>query len=292
MDIQNLTKEPGKLENLAKLIKIMPEPEEPDFVGENGLRTEYIYLVYDTSGSMKRNEEAMYDSFLSTCKALMAAENEDCDFAVKLVFFDETVRAFNEEFMPADQLAELVTSKRNTRKDKSNPFHCSGNTNISKIIDYLDGQFKRDSVLMYNLKSKDPLTLIVLVTDYNATDDEEDIKNSTEKIMQNRIYKKASRLLCIFCGEEENKSEAEKLAGSPENVVALGSDISGLLAPVTLRSTITLSDPTHIKGGKTQQTPRQIAQEVIKNEQEQALSANFLNEEETREKLINLLFNP
>lgn len=269
-----------------------PETDYANIAGiinETGLRTEHIYLIYDTSGSMRANESAMYESFVSTCESLKKISHEDYNFVIKLVFFDEEVRPFNEEFMSPDQLLELVSFKRNDKKDKTNPFYCYGRTSIGKIIDYMDKEFNRGSVLTKNMAKSDPETLIILVTDYQATDTKDARDNSTERILSNRFYLQASRMLCIFCGEDKNKGEAVKLAGSPDNLIALGNDISAYLEPVLLKSTISLSDPTHIGRTQKKQTPKQISEDIIDTDKTRGESIAELSEEETKKQLREML---
>ena len=245
------------------------------------LRTTFVYLVFDISGSMAPHAKTMYQSFVSTCRALTANQNEDFDYKVKLVLFSRDVKEYNSEFQSPDDLALLVSESE---------FTCGGCTSLGKILDYLDSQFTRDALQNRHMTSADPRSLVVLVTDYKPTDAEEVRKKATERILSNHYYEKANRTLCIYCGDEEHKAEAVALAGSESNIVALGTDISALLAPVIIHSTILLTSETHIVRNPSEQpTPREIAERERKRELDKGASIVQMTDQQIKNELRNML---
>ena len=271
------------IDDLCKKVDEEVEDSSLDFLNdgnESELRTIFVYLVYDVSGSMSKHSKIMYDSFISTCRALTSAQNEDYNYRVKLVLFNKTVNEFNEEFQSPDDLMELVSEKE---------FKCDGCTSLGKIIEYLDNQFTRESLKNRHMTSSDPKSLVVMITDYNPTDAEEVRRKATDRILANRFYKKANQTLCIYCGDDQHKADAAELAGSLDNIVALGTDISSLLTPVIINSTITLSDATHICGETTEdKTPSEIAEEVIDRAKKNEESVVDMDDDALREELIKV----
>lgn len=247
------------------------------------LRTIFMYLVYDVSGSMGRYSETMFDSCLQTCRALSSAQNEDLNFRVKLVTFNEEAKEINKEFQdPAD--LETLLSK--------DDFACEGQTSISKIITYLDKQFSRGALRERKLHKMDPKSVVVIVTDYQPVGEtQETVTAATDKILSNRFYNKANRTLCIFCGEDKLKVNAAKLAGGLDNVVSMGQEyIQELLTPVLISSTITLSDATHVEGKTTEaKTTSEIATKIIEDQKASSESANQMTDAEAKEALRFLL---
>ena len=247
------------------------------------LRTIFMYLVYDVSGSMGRYSETMFDSCIQTCRALSSAQNEDLNFRVKLVTFNEEVEEINKEFQdPAD--LEMLLSK--------DDFACEGQTSISKIITYLDKQFSRDALKERKLHKMDPKSVVVIVTDYQPVGETlETVTAATNNILSNRFYNKANRTLCIFCGEDKLKANAAELAGGLDNVVSMGQEyIQELLTPVLISSTITLSDATHVEGKTTEaKTTSEIATKIIEDQKASSESANQMTDAEAKEALKFLL---
>lgn len=247
------------------------------------LRTIFMYLVYDVSGSMEGYSETMFDSCVQTCRALSSAQNEDLNFRVKFVKFNNDVKEVNKEFQDPADLAALLT------KDD---FICEGQTSISKIIDYLDNQFSRDALKARKLHKMDPKSVIVIVTDYQPVGETpETVAIATNKILSNRFYNKANKTLCIFCGEDRFKANAAELAGGLDNVVSMGQEyIQELLTPVLISSTITLSDATHVEGNITEtKTTSEIAEKIIKDKKTANDSANELSSKDAQKELRQLL---
>lgn len=247
------------------------------------LRTMFMYLVYDVSGSMEKYSETMFDSCIQTCRALSSEQNEDFNFRVKLVTFNEEVKEINKEFQdPAD--LETLLSK--------DDFACEGQTSISKIITYLDKQFSRDALRERKMHTGDPKSVVVIVTDYQPVGEtQETVTAATNKILSNRFYNKANKTLCIFCGEDKLKVNAAELAGGLDNVVSMGHEcIKELLTDVLISSTITLSDATHVEGKTTEaKTTSQIATEIIEEQKEATTSAKQMTDAEVQEVLKSLL---
>lgn len=271
------------IDDLCKKVNEEADSESLDFLNDGNdteLRTIFVYLVYDTSGSMSKHSKTMYDSFISTCRALTSAQNEDYNYKVKLVLFNKTVNEFNEEFQSPDDLMELISEKE---------FACDGCTSLGKIIEYLDNQFTRESLKNRHMTSSDPKSLVVMITDYCPTDAEEVRRKATDRILANRFYKKANQTLCIYCGNDQHKADAAELAGSLDNIVALGTDISSLLTPVIINSTITLSDATHISGESSEdETPSEIAEKVIDRAKKNQESVSTMDDEALKDELSKL----
>ncbi len=249
---------------------------------EEELRTVFVYLVYDVSGSMGAYPQTMFNSCVQTCRALSSAENEDYKFRVKVVNFNTEVKEYNSAFQAPDELAAVI------REDF---FACNGQTKISEIIKYLDGQFSRDKLKDRKLHKSDPKSLVVIVTDYCATETAETVADATSHILSNRFYNKANKTLCIFCGEDKYKASAAELAGGLDNVVSMGQEyIKELLTDVLITSTITLSDATHVEGTSTAtKTTSEVTKEIIDNRKNAGKSAEQMSDEEAKEALIQLL---
>lgn len=276
------------IDDLLKKVNENNEEETMDFLEDGNdeeLRTIFVYLVYDVSGSMAKHKKTMYESFVATCRALCSAQNEDYNYRVKLVLFNDTVKELNKEFQSPEDLIALVS-------EDDDEFKCSGCTSLGKIIEYLDNQFSRDSLKGRHLTSADPKSLVVMVTDYIPTDSEDVRRKATDQILANRFYKKANQTLCIYCGDDKHKADAAELAGSLDNIVALGTDssaIAKLLTPVIISSTITLSDATHICGDSTgEETVSDTVGKIVDRTKKNQESVDKMDDEALKKELIDI----
>lgn len=271
------------IDELCKKVHDDAEEISIDFLNDGNdeeLRTIFVYLVYDISGSMNKHSKTMYESFISTCRALTSAQNEDYNYKVKLVLFNKEVNEFNKEFQSPDDLMELVSEKE---------FKCDGSTSLGKIIEYLDNQFTREALKNRHMASSDPKSLVIMITDYYPTDAEDIRRKATNRILANRFYKKVNQTLCIYCGDDKHKADAAELAGSLDNIVALGTDIALLLTPVIINSTITLSDATHISGEASEyESPSEIAERVIDRTKKNQESVAKMDDEAIKDELSKL----
>lgn len=197
-----------------------------------------ILILIDRSGSMSGLENETYTAITDLLSALAKKNrtSEDIEYRVSLAFFNDSVdHAVPVPLKPEDLLEVL----------DRNQFCCTGGTDLTGAVAFLDKQFSRTSPLMTDLHTADPKTFCLILTDMAGTDNNESRKNAIHKIQKNRFYTKANQTLCIFSGSDANKGEAAILAGGEQNVIALDSDIIQYLAPILLEGTISMTDATH-----------------------------------------------
>lgn len=244
---------------------------------ESDSRICWLEMILDISGSMSPREKVVFGAVSATLKALAAKQNEDLEYRVRLTLFSDGVKVFNEEWLPPEQLAELFTG---------DVCRCGGGTNLSAIVNHIDGSFSRSSKLFSkNIHTGDPMPVVVIITDFVGTDDPKSRAKAMNTLSSNRLFTR-SKCLCIFCGPESSKAEAAALCGSEENLVALSdSEYASLLAPLLLTSTLSMSDGTHLGGEMT--TPA----DYKKRSEEGKKGADELNDEELKNEL-DRLFNP
>ena len=249
---------------------------------EDDGRTCVVIIALDKSGSMTAKEEIVYNATEELLKGL-ARKNEtglDFEFRVILMVFDTEVHIINADYtpLPPEQVLELFE-----RKD----YKCSGGTSLAAVFTKLDQMFSRQgSGLLNQAQNGDLYPMVVFISDYVATDDEESYENAKNRLLDNRFYEKTNRL-CVYVGAESRRSAAAELVGSEDNVLPIAADLESLLTPVVMGSTIMSTDATHI--GNATKTPAEVAEEQKQRAEEGKHSAGTLNEEELQKELIKLL---
>ncbi len=292
------TKEEGNLiDNYFSKMKKENEAKKEDDYGDSNLselRNQYVYMLVDSTGSMRENEEPMANACMDTLQGLKE-KSEDYNSLTKLVSWGESIYEVNSNFMDPGELLEIVKAKYKLKEEskESNPFYCYGKTNISMIVDYIDSQLSRSSELCRNIKKGDPKILFLIITDYEDNNSLNKLRMSVEHLYENRFFTQYCKILVIYCGEERNKAAAEKLAGGPENLIALNdaADIDKHLAAITVNSIVNLIDPTHIKNRSHayEETPNEVAQRQHKRAMENEKSVENLTDEEATAELERAL---
>lgn len=240
-----------------------------------------VVIALDDSGSMAPKEEAVFNAIKELLQ-MLAKENEssiDFEFRVILIVFNNDVHVINTNSipLPPEQLLELFE-----RKDYS----CSGGTSLAAVFKKLDQLFSRkEGGLLIQAQKGDPFPLVIFISDYVATDATETYERAKSTLLSNQFYAKTNRL-CVYVGSSSRKSAAAELVGDEDNVLALESNLEGLLAPVIMGSTIIAADATHI--GNSEKSPATVAKEQQQRAEEGHQSADNLKDEQLQEELRKL----
>ena len=217
-----------------------------------------VVIALDDSGSMTPKEEVVFNATKELLQMLAKINTNSIP-------------------LPPEQLLELFE-----RKDYS----CSGGTSLAAVFRKLDQLFSRkEGGLLTQAQKGDPFPLVIFISDYVATDATESYESAKNTLLSNQFYAKTNRL-CVFVGSGSRKSEAAELVGDEDNVLALESNLEGLLAPVIMGSTIIAADATHI--GNTEKTPADVAKEQQQRAEEGHQSADNLKDEQLQEELRKL----
>lgn len=240
-----------------------------------------VIIALDDSGSMSPKEEVVFQATKQLLQ-MLAKENEssiDFEFRVILMVFNNDVHVINTNSipLPPEQLLELFD-----RKDYS----CSGGTSLAAVFRKLDQLFSRkENGLLNQAQKGDPFPLVIFISDYVATDAIESYDNAKNTLLSNQFYSNTNRL-CVYVGSGNRKNAAAELVGSEDNVLALETNLEGLLAPVIMGSTIIAADATHI--GNAEKTPADVAKEQQQRAEEGQQSAGNLKDEQLQEELRKL----
>lgn len=205
----------------------------------DGQRYIYVTFYIDTSGSMECHEKDLQESVTTVLEALAKhnATGEDGEFLVRIVTFNNDVDVLNEQFLPPEQLVELIDNST---------FHCSGGTNLTAIVNRIDSDCSRQGVAFANKHSSDYQPFSILISDFVGTDSDTSREAAMDRLRQNQLYVKKSQALCVFVGPESQKHNVEILAGGADRVIALEDNLERYLTPVVLGSTINMSEATHL----------------------------------------------
>lgn len=246
----------------------------------DGQRQIYTTFYYDTSGSMTKHEQTLCESAKKVLEALAKhnASGEDGEFLVRIVTFNNDVHVLNQEFLPPEQLLELIDNST---------FRCGGGTNLTAIVNQIDSDCSRQGVAFANKHSSDFQPFSILVTDFMGTDSDASREAAMNRLLQNQLYVKKSQALCVFVGPESQKCHVEALAGGADRVIALGSDLERYLTPVVLGSTINMNQSTHLSIDSASSIAEQSVRRVADGQQ----SAEEIqrNQEALNEELRKLL---
>lgn len=221
----------------------------------DGLRKVCVTLYEDTSGSMIKHESALFDTTQAVLKNLAARNQsaEDCEFLVRIVTFNNDVHVLNEQFLPPEQLLELIDAST---------FRCSGGTNLTAIVQQIDADCSRQGAAFANKHSSDFQPFSILITDFMGTDSDSTRESAMNRLLQNQLYVNKSQALCVFVGPESQKSSVEALAGGADRVIALEQDLDKYLTPVIMGSTIQMNEATHMQNDTSSSVAQQVAQRV------------------------------
>lgn len=240
-----------------------------------------VIIALDDSGSMSSKEEVVYQATKQLLQTLVK-ENESglvFEYNVILMVFNNDVHVINpnSNALPPEQLLELF---------ERNDYKCSGGTSLAAVFRKLDELFTRkETGLLSKAQKGDPYPVVIFISDYMPTDNKDFYEDAKNTLLSNRFYTKTQRL-CIYVGSGNRKSAAAELVGDEDNVLALETNIEGLLAPVVCGSTIMAADSTHI--GDVDKTPAEIAKEQQERAEEGERSADNLSDSNLKEELEKL----
>lgn len=221
----------------------------------DGLRKVYVTFYVDISWSMSVHESTLFDTSKTVLKSLAERNQsaEDGEFLVRIVTFNDDVHVLNEQFLPPEQLLELIDSST---------FRCDGGTNLTAIVQQIDTDCSRQGAAFANKHSSDFQPFSILITDFVGTDSDSTRESAMNRLLQNQLYVNKSQALCVFVGPESQKSNVVALAGGADRVIALGSELDKFLTPVIMGSTVQMSEATHMQNGSSSSVAQQVAERV------------------------------
>lgn len=274
-----------KVASLQTMIEngVLPTVES---VGE-GLRTCYLLVVVDGSGSMAPHMPAVRKTIVQLLKELSKANRDSVSIAykVRMLFFNTEIKMVPKDaFLDPNALLEVLSDSH---------FTAAGGTHIGKLFHALDDLLSghKQGGLMAGVKKGDPLPVLLVISDLLETDTNE-MDEAAKELFDNLYFENTQRLV-VFLGPDEKKAAAEKLAGDEDHLLTLDGGITaGLLAPVTVGTALLmgLNDGTHGSlTAKKEETPREIAESQQKKVLEGAEDREQLADEELRNQLIALL---
>lgn len=235
------------------------------------LMTCHVVLAVDASGSIRPYTRAVYQSLQATLEALAKANAEAVDmvYRAKLVFFNTEVKELNADFLAPEAILELLSEK---------DYQPGGGTHIARLYGALDELFSR-RVLMREVRSGDPLPIVVTISDMVETDPQA-TASAGARLHSNVFFEESSRLV-LFLGPENKRASALALAGDEDHLLTLDSALTPqLLAPILAGSTVLMANATHIAGQGD--SPRELAQQAKEREEKGRASAQALTDEELR----------
>ena len=251
--------------------------DEEEFV------THYLWVILDKSLSMKNKEDEIYQEMARILAGLAEANQGSTDtrIRVKIALFNHEISNFNDVHLDPQQLLNTFG-----RED----YRCSGTTSAGAVSRYIDKELSRTSPVVRSLKKNSPGFTFVLLTD-GQVNDPVSLREDARKILEsNRFYRDYSRVLVVYLGREEDKATAVAMAnGEEQNVVALGNDLTSMLSPLIIQSTVTFADGTHMSNCDSTQSFADMADSAKKRAQEGTTSADNLADQDLRNKLLQLM---
>ena len=256
-------------------IKVLAENEDARIV--------YIALILDMSGSMQHLQKTVFEAAQRLLAALIDKTNEDFEYRVQVIVFNDSVRPIVTDYLPPEQVSELFTER---------DYVCDGGTDLTGVVQYMDEHmFTRSAPLAQHLHRSDPKAVSVIITDYVGTDDENSRSKALNVLSTNRLFTKASNCICILCGSAAGPEDVLPLCGSRDNVVKLDPklDFASILAPVLIGSTLVLGDGTHLRTGDEQdQTPAEVAEKQSERAASGQQGADTLTKEELAQAMADM----
>ncbi len=243
----------------------------------------FINVIIDTSGSMKKHEAAMCSAMETTLSSLQNANANSIDtqFYVHLVTFNNDVTPLDSEYLEPSQVLSLMTHAT---------LECMGGTNLGKVLSYMDKAFSRTGKIVQQLRKNDPKIMNLIITDFNGTDSASTRAGAMDLLSRNRLFQSLSHTLVVYVGDEAHKADALALAGGDErNIIQLSDDLSSLLAPILIGTTVSLSDGTHLNSSPDEKSPSELANESRQRAAEGSSSATQMSDTELRNSLLQLM---
>lgn len=219
-----------------------------------GIKKCLIRFYLDYSTSMARNRMPVYNTVIETLETLAKKNGEaiDCEFLCQIVFVGDEVKFFTDEPLYPSQLLEIF---------HESDYKLEGSTKIGKWIESFDKDYSRSSGYLTKLKEYGYKAFNIIFTDFMATDDATARYKALDSLKNNTYYPKFSSTLCVFFGPDNKKNEAEAVAGSADNIVAVSGNLFAYLTPMIIGSTVAITDATHVNNG----TSHEVATDTMGN---------------------------
>lgn len=244
--------------------------------------THFLWLIVDQSGSMLGVRQQVYAQLHSIFTGLtkVNAASTDMRTRIKLALFNSTIKNFNKLHMDPEQLTTTFSET---------DYPCTGTTHGGAVFEYIDKELSGSSPVVKKLKKNTPKFTFIIVSDAKLNDNS-GVRAAAKRLLDaNHYYRNYCRVLVIFLGEEQDKATAVAMAGGKEeNVVAITDDLTELLAPVIIGSTVTFPDGTHL-GGSDNQSMADLTNNARSRTMDGSTSANDLNDDELHKKLLQLM---
>ncbi len=242
--------------------------------------------IFDISGSMKDKIEKVYNNFKATLSTLSGIDEESVDIknVVKVVFFNNETKAFNDVYQEPNKLDYVITAE---------DFRCSGSTNASSVIEFIDKELSRSNPAIRNLKKNTPGINIFITTDAQCNDPVTLREEAFKRLSSNWFYKNNyARIIVIYIGDDDNHREtAIALAGGKEeNVISLTDDLMTKLSNFIVANTVIMPDGTHpTESEEGTSSLSDSANEIVSREQQGQFSADLLSNDDINIMLSKLM---
>lgn len=260
------------------------------FVG--GVRVVRIFIILDTSGSMRAHGKRPEEALRKMLEALAEKNRVSVDFQYMVCF-----ATFNRstQFVPGmetpispEEALKVLDKRRTVGKD---PFECGGVTNIGRAVDFVNNEFRTGKAMTSHCHKNDPKSFLILMTDYEGTDDDIERESSIDKLLHNKYYMKTNECICIYTPSkvlmrkadqpelerdrlaqiESNKDALAMLTGSRDNVLMLDDNIMEHLGDFLIEGTVTATDAT--RADAEQDGKKKSAADVMRETQEREKEA-------------------
>ncbi len=247
------------------------------------LVSHFLWMIVDKSGSVSPLRHKVYQQIKEIFEGLSKVNRASVDTRnlVKLAMFNSKLTEFNDVHMDPAQLLDTFTES---------DYQPEGSTSDTAVSQYIDKELNSKSAVVRKLHKNTPKFTFVIITDARFNDPT-DVRQKARRILEsNHYYKKYCRVLVIYLGDDAEKASAIALAnGIEENVVAIRPDMTELLAPVIIGSTVTFPDGTHMDDFDGTQTIADLTDQIDKRNQEGTTGANELTDEQLQQELCKLL---
>ena len=265
---------PGNCNIMADNEKELEDDEE--FV------THLLYLITDCSASLTGKRDVVYKHLHQIFQGLIRADAASTDIRtrIKVALFNGTTKSFNKVHLSPEKLANTFSES---------DYRCTGTTNGGAMFEYIDKELSGSNPAVKSLKKNSPKITIIITTDAQLNDNSA-LRAAAKKLLDSNYYfQKYCRVLVVFLGDEKDKATAVAMAGGKEeNVVAISDDLTELLAPVIIESTVTFPDGTHV-GGDSERSMSQLTEDARSRTQDGQDSADALADDDLHRKLLELM---
>lgn len=250
---------------------------------EEELVSHFLWMIVDESGSVAPLRRKVYQQIKEIFEGLSNVNRASVDTRnlVKLAKFNSKLTEFNDVHMDPAQLLDTLTES---------DYQPEGTTSDTAVSQYIDKELNGKSAVVRKLRKNTPKFTFVIITDARFNDPA-DVRQKARRILEsNHYYKKYCRVLVIYLGDDADKASAVALAnGIEENVVAIRPDMTELLAPVIIGSTVTFPDGTHMDDSDGTQTIADLTDQIDKRNQDGSSGAKNLTDEQLQQELSKLL---